>query len=263
MTPTFADHVDLLDLHGRHVIVALNQLSLDDLMPPRDETVRDLVKEHWATLEIWAWSLEHPDEHWSEREEPVAPTTHAALVADVWTQIHRLSTSLRAAGPGVDVDYFGRPGTTADVARLLAHESITMAHRVSLASGRPAPTLSPDVARDGIDHIITHWADPKTDTAWQPQTLAIRSTDPSDEWQISVPEGASHDEGHFRIASPQTSAAMVQGPAVDLLWWLQGYPVPADVVSLSGNEADVRALNQTFLHPVSKPPRRWFGLRSS
>jgi len=263
VTPTFTDHVDLLDLHGRHAVVALNELTLDDHMPPRDEPVRALVTEHWATLEIWAWSLEHRGDHWSEREEPVAPTTRAALVADIWTQVHRLTTSLRAAGPGVDIDYFGRPGTTADVARLLAHEVITMAHRANLAAGRAAPALSADVARDGVDHLIGHWSDTGTGIAWQPSTLAISTTDTGDEWQISLPRDVSEAQGQFRIASPQAAAATVRGPAVDLLWWLHGHPVPEEVVSLSGGEDDIRDLKQTFLHPVEKPARRWFGRGAS
>jgi hypothetical protein len=54
--------------------------------------------------------------------------------------------------------------------------------------------------------------------------------------------------------------ATVEGPAVELLWWLQGDPFPEEIVSVTGVDADVRALKQTFLQPVSKPPRRWFGL---
>lgn len=262
MTLSFSEHLQLLDLHGRSVVAGLGQLDHDDHVPPRDERVEQVAREHWATLEIWAWSLANPDGHWSEREDPAEPATYADLVAGIGTQVARLTTSLRAVGPDADIDYFGRPGTTAEVARLVAHEAITMAHKVALGAAGVVPAVSPAAGRDGIDHIITHWSTSETDIAWQPQTTAVRATDTGDEWQISLPQDGEQHLGVFRIASAQTPAAIAAGPAVDLMWWLQGHPIPEDVVSVSGNEADVRALKQTFLQPVPTPPRRWFGLRS-
>lgn len=262
MTLSFAENLALLDLHGRAAVASLGQLNPDAELPPRADTVRDVAREHWATLEVWAWSLENPDGHWSERDAPAAPPAHADVVAGIETLVRRLSTSLVAVGPDTDIDYFGRPGNTADVARLVAYEAITVAHRTSQGSPGPTPTVSPAAARDGVEHVITHWSTSQPGIAWQPQTSAIRATDTGGEWHISLPQDTEDRIGDFRIASAQTPAATVQGPAVDVLWWLQGYPIPQDVVSVSGNEADVRALKQTFLQPVPKPPRRWFGLRT-
>lgn len=238
--------------------------------------------EHWNTLEIWVWSLAHPDRHWSQREDPEEPSTYADVVSGIAALGQALAASLRAHGPDVAVDYFERPGRASDVARLLAHESIVVAHKAG--AGLP---LTPDVARDGIDQLLSHWGssavgnaagtDGMPATTWQSEVLAIRATDGGNgrtpdldaTWLISLPHDAELRIGDFRVESwpddgprNQTPTATVQGPAVDLLWWLQGDPIPEAVVSVTGNDADVRALKQTFLQPVPEPRRRWFGLRS-
>ena len=139
----FAEHLDLLDLHGRAGAASLGQLDATDTLPPHGTTAEAASLEHWATLEIWAWSLAHPGQHWGGRAEPAAPDGHAATVAAIGAELTRLEDLLRAAGPGVPMDFFGRPGTSGDVARLLAHEAIAVAHAASTAAGRSVPGCPP------------------------------------------------------------------------------------------------------------------------
>lgn len=142
--------------------------------------------------------------------------------------------------------------------RLLAHESIAMAHRISLTSGRPAPTLRPEVAGDALDHVLSHWSSSGSDIVPQSRPVAIRTTDTQQEWHLCLPEGRDDLVGDFRLTSAQAPGAVVQGPVADVLWWVRGFPEPA--VEVMGDDADVRRLRQTFLQPVEPAPRKrgWF-----
>ena len=70
------------------------------------------TREHWATLEIWAWSLENPGQHWSTRAEPAPPADHSQAVAAVASELTRLEDLLRTTGPDAVVDYFGVPSAS-------------------------------------------------------------------------------------------------------------------------------------------------------
>lgn len=220
----------------------------------------EVATDHWATLEIWSWSLAHPNEHWSDREQPVSPADYSALVAGVAAEVDRLVVALRDAGPDRSLDYFGRPGTAAQVARLLAFEAVTMAHAAGLAAGRPAPALGPAAASDGVDHVLEHWESPQLEATWRPRPVAVRASDTRAIWHVSLPETKDDLAGDFRLVSAQTPAAVVEGPAENVLWWLHGHAEPA--VSVVGDDADVRAVKSAFLQPVEKarrPKGRWFG----
>ncbi|WP_353952039.1 hypothetical protein V6K52_00955 [Knoellia sp. S7-12] len=260
MSPSFSEHLGLLDLHGRAGVATLEALSPDATVPPGEATALQAAEDHWATLEIWSWSLTHPGEHWSDREDPATPAGYPALVAAIAAEIGRLGTALGQAGPDVSLDYFGRPGTTADVARLLAFEAVTMAHTTGLAAGRPALGLDPAVASDGVGQALGHWVSAQPDIVWRSRPVAIRTTDTSGVWYLSLADVDDDLAGDFRLASAESPAAVVEGSAQDVLWWLHGHLVPE--VSVTGDEADVRAVKSVFLQPVEKarrPKRRWFG----
>jgi hypothetical protein len=272
MTLSFPDRVALLEQHGRAAVDALAQLAPDAAMPPRDDPCRVVALEHRDTVAIWAWCLENPGRHWRAREAPTEPHDDRAVVSDIARQLGRVVSSLRAVGPDLTIDYFDRPGTTAEVARLLAYEAIAMAHAATIAAGRPSPRLAPEAACDGVDHVLDHWASPRSDVEWRRQPVAIRSTACAAEWFIDVP-ASSDDVGELRPAAPTaTPAAVVQGLPADILWWLHGYPTPTEVgvdveagpgrVTVRGDVADVRALHEALCLPVPKSARRrwrWFG----
>lgn len=261
MTVTFSEHVDLLDLHGRAAAASLVVLTPGTPVPPRGSSRRALANDHWATLEVWAWSLENPNGHWSSRTEPGTPAGHDELVAGLASNLDRLETALLGSGPDAVIDYFGAPGTTAQVARLLAHEAITVAHAVSLAAERQSPALSNEVAVDGIDQALGHWASPEADEKWSPETLALRASDSGDAWHLQVSRPRAGVDPEIRLVPAATAEATVEGAAVDLLWWIHGHPMADDVV-MTGHPETILALRSSLMHPVPETPRRrrrWFG----
>lgn len=255
MDIAYAEHLDLLDLHGRAAVASLAQLGPTDTLPPHGTSAHAATREHWATLEVWAWSLEHPDRHWSERAEPAGPGPHADVVAAIGREITHLEELLLAAGPDTGLDFFGRPGTTRDVARLLAHEAIGVARSASIAAGRAAPALHPGVAADGIDRALAHWAEPDADVVWQPHPALVRATDAGSEWSVSFGQDRRGDLGALRLAAGGDPDVVVEGPADALLWWLHDHEV-GDDVTLGGDPAAVRTLRLALDHDVEPVPRR-------
>lgn len=262
MSASFAEYVDLMDLHGRAGAASLGQLEAETPVPPRGMSAYDAGMDHWATLEVWAWLVEHPGRHWSERAEPPRPSDHAALAARIPAEVERVEAALLDAGPELTVDYFDRPGTTAQVARLLAHEAITVAHATSLAAGRTAPALSVELAVDGIDQSLGHWESPEAQVTWQPVTVAVRATDAEAAWHLELGQANSGVEPEFRLVAAAAPAVVVEGSAADVLWWLHGHDVPTHRVAVSGPADVVAAVRSALDHPVRRPPRkrrRWFG----
>jgi hypothetical protein len=257
----FVEHVDLLDLHGRAAVASLGQLGPTDTLPPHGVPAHRATREHWATLEIWAWSLEHPSEHWSDRAEPTPPSDHPDVVAAVAYEVTHLEDLLLAAGDAQPIDYFGRPGTTAEVARLLAHEAITVAHAASLAAGRASPALSPAVAADGIDRALHHWSEPDAQVVWRPERVELRTTDATRSWFVECGLSRRGDDGAFRPAATRDAAAVVSADAATLLWWMHGHPMPDEILEVSGADQDlVTALRHGMGHVVEPAPvrRTWW-----
>ena len=258
MTVSFAEHLELLVSHGRATLACLELLAPQCALPPRGDPAHQAAAEHWATLEIWAWSLENPAAHWSRREEPRTPATYAALVAGIGAELIRLEAALLRSGPKMEVDYLGRPGSAAEVARLLAHEAIALAHATSLAADEPAPPPSPRIASDGIDQALKQWETSGEAARSRPETVAIRTSDTGSVWHLAL---AVEDE--FRLVPSASTAAVVAGPAVDVLWWLHGHADPAGGVEVHGTAGTVERLRSALMHPEPELPkrRRWFGGR--
>src|SRR5690606_16634084 len=118
------------------------------------------------------------------------------------------------------IDYFGRDGTTYDVARLLAHEAITVAAATSAASGRQAPPLHPAVATDCIDRALGHWAEPDAGVDWHHAPAHLAALDTGRSWWIRF--GGAPDGIRTAIAPSVEAppAVTVTAPAGELLHWL-------------------------------------------
>ncbi len=258
MTVSFSEHLDLLDLHGRAAVHSLGRLSPDDGLPPLGDSARGLAEDHWGTLQSWARSLEDPTVHWSQRAQPETPADYSALVAGIGEELGRLGSSLLSAGPQAGIDYFDRPGTVAEVARLLAHEAIAMAHAAGLAAGTTTMALTSAVASDGIDQALGHWGSPEAEGVWQPGTVTVRTTDTDDAWHLSLGREGSNSEDRFRVVAPSVPAAIVEGSANDVLWWLHGYATAEGAVTVDGNRRTIRGVRLVFLRPEEEAPkRRW------
>ena len=251
----FAEHLDLLDLHGRAGAASLGQLDATATLPPHGTTAGAASLEHWATLEIWGWSLAHPGQHWSGRAEPTAPDGHAATVAAIGSELTRLEDLLSAAGPAAPTDFFGRPGTSGDVARLLAHEAIAVAHAASTAAGRSVPGLSPAVAADGVARALEHWAEPDAHVAWQSRPALLRATGSGRSWLVSCGQDRRGGLAALRAAHDGDPAVVVEGPDTSLLWWLHDHEVGGEV-TVTGEAEAARTLREALGHRVGPAPRR-------
>lgn len=262
MTISFASRVDLLDLHGRAAAASLAQLDPRLPLPPHGTTVRDLTNEHWGTLEIWAWLLEDPDRLWSEHQTAAPPLGQSAVAEAIEPQLRRLRRSLLSLGPDAALDYFGRPGTTAEVAKLLAHGAVTTAYAACRAAGRPALSLSPDAASDGIDQALGHWAVPDAEVQWQPRPVAFRATDTADAWHLALSEPEDGQGVDFWLVPPAEPVAVVEASAGTLLWWVHGYAVDDGSVTITADASTIKAIRSALLHPepVEPKPRRKFWL---
>lgn len=253
MTLALADYVDLIDLHGHVAHSALSAVSSDAPLPPHDDNAFDVAVEHWATLEIWHWILTHPDADWQARPTPEAPATYAVAVAGILTEVTALERVLLDLGPDVPLDYFGQPGSSLDVARLLAHEAVTVARRASLAAGRQAPALRPEVAADMVDRALAHWADPEDAVAWRDSPAQLTAPDATRSWWLRYGIAPREQVGSIAPAEPGTPSVSVSAPAATLLSWLEGHDDP---VTITGDARDVTDLRSALGHEVAPPPRR-------
>lgn len=249
MTLPFWQYLDVLQTHGRAAAHSLGQLSPSDAVPPRGEVVREVAESHWAILEIWARSVENPAVHWSRGAQPVTPAHYPTLIAGISDELDRVAGLLAAAGPDVDIDYFARRGTTAEVARLLAHEAITVAFSLGLAAGGRTMPVLPAVASDGIDHTLSHWGTAEADGVWDPNPLAVRTTDTGDAWQLLLGRERSDSEDEFCLVADGVPAAVVEASANNALWWLHGHVQSEGDVAVSGDAETIRRLRSALMHP--------------
>ncbi|MGO1487770.1 MAG: hypothetical protein ACTHWA_04335 [Arachnia sp.] len=262
MTLPFQQYLDLLETQGRTAAHSLGQLSPADAVPPRGESARGVAGEQWATLEIWARSLENPAVRWDHRARSAIPKDYLGLVAGISDELDRLARVLADAGPDVSIDYFDRRGTTAEVARLLAHEVICAAHCVSLAAAAPARMMLPEVASDGIAHILAHWGTAVADGEWDPSPVAVRATDAHVTWHLLLGREGSDSEGEFCVVPDGVAVATVEASATSALWWLHGHVQSTQDVAVSGDGRTIRRLRSALMHPEDEAPkrrRRWFG----
>lgn len=111
--------------------------------------------------------------------------------------------------------------------RRQVHEALTHSVDALLATKQELPTISPELAADGIDEIVHVVLEGEATPSEQDQvgTLVLHSTDTDDRWTLSIGRGTCE----------------VAGPALALNLWLWGR---ADEVplSISGNENQARRL---------------------
>ena len=255
MTLSFAEHLDLLEQHGRAAVHSLGQLTPDDQLPPTALSARATAEDHWSTLECWAWILENPSADFSEYPERKPPDEYLDLVAAIPTELDRLARSLSSSGPDAPIEYFDRPGTVAEVARLLAREAMVAAHSAGLAAGGTTLSLTPSAAVDAIDHALRDWESEDASLKGKENVVKILCTDTGDDWHLAL-----KGEDSFRLVRSAEAAVVVTGVAQELLWWLHGYAAPEGSVTLSGDRGTIHDLWVKLLLAGDEPPkgRRWF-----
>ncbi|WP_121254073.1 hypothetical protein [Nocardioides ferulae] len=254
-TLPLTQYLDLLDRHGRAALDALSGLQPDAKVPPHGTDALGHAQDHLSTLEIWAWLLEHPESDWRAFEAGPPPSGYAEVLGAIGRVRDRLTRLLVEVGPDLPVDYFGRPGTSHDVARLLAHEAICVAIAAGEARGVPVPALHPEVATDYVDRILVHWSDPGADVHWYPAPAQLLAADSGRSWWVRFSDGEAIAPAEEGPASVTVSAA-----ADDLLRWLEGHPVGS--VEVAGERAALRAFRRSLGHRLEPAPRRpWWRRR--
>ena len=244
-----SQYLDLLDRHGRAALDALSGLAPDARVPPHGPDALGYAREHLSTLEIWAWLLEHPESDWRAYAAGPMPTGYAEVLGAIGRVRDRLTRLLVEVGPDLPVDYFGSPGTSHDVARLLAHEAISVAVAAGEARGVPLPALHPEVATDYVDRILVHWSDPGADVHWYPAPAHLVAADWARSWWVRFSDGEA-----IAPAVEGPASVTVSAPADHLLRWLEGHP--ASSVEVGGERAALRAFRRSLGHRVDPPPRR-------
>lgn len=254
----YSQYADLLDLHGRSAVSAFRVLRPDSTVPPHGSSADVVAREHLGTLEIWAWMLAHPGADWRTREAPAVPASYEDVVTAVAHELDRLEQLLQEVEVERPIDYFGREGTTYDVARLLAHEAISVAVASSRASGRQPPPLHPEVASDCIDRALAHWSEPQAEVDWSPAPAQLVATDTGRSWWVRF--GGSLDGSVSAIArgEAEPSALTVTDSSHALLLWLEGYPDTTPHVD-GADTGTYRLLRAALGHsPEPAPRRRWW-----
>lgn len=253
MALSFTEHLDLLELHGRSAVQNLGKLSPKANVPPIPLSARATAEDHWSTLEVWAWLLENPSSSWTDHPAQESSQEYPQLVAAIRTELDRLARSLPRCGPDTAIEYFDRPGTVAEVARLLAHKAMEAAHSTGLAAGTTTLSVSPMAASDGIDQALFHWSAEDSGGERKQKVVAIRCTDTGDEWHIAL-----NGDENFRLVGHGEAAVVVEGGAQDVLWWLHGYATPEELVTLSGDPRTIRDLRVNLMLPELEAPKRRF-----
>lgn len=252
----FSRYLDLLDLHGRAAVSALSRLDPAHQLRPDHLPVDEVVTEHWRTLEIWAWILANPGGNWQEHDAVPPAMSYEGRLRVVTEELDRLEALLTSVGEDLPVDYFGKPGTAHDVARLLAHEVISLAARASRAAEREAPPLSPDEAADCIDRALHHWSEPEAAVQCEAQSALLATSDTGDAWQVRFGRSVDGADGSWALLAsspPSSPAVTVAAPAAELRAWLEGLDA---VVEVQGATPLIRSLQVALGHDVAPEPRR-------
>lgn len=249
----FPQYLQLLDRHERAALDALGALRPDATLPPDGADALGYARDHLATLEVWAWLLANPGSGWDAFDGGPPPARYEEVLAAIGRERDRLTRQLVDVGPDLALDYFGRPGTSYDVARLLAHEAISVAAAAGEARGTPPPPLHPDVASDCIDRALAHWSRSDAEVDWHPAPAHLVAADTGRSWWIRFSDGDELDPA-IAPGSAASAAIVLTDDSAALLRWLEGYAGPSPRVE--GDDTTLRMLRVALGHRVAPAPRR-------
>lgn len=252
-TLQYARHLDLLDRYGRATSYALGELDPGVPVRPHGTPARAFAADHLATLAVWRWLVEHPESDWRAYDAPDPLVDHVGVLAAIEQERSRLLRLLVDVGPGLSLDFFGRSGTAADVARLLAHEVISAGRALGEALGTPMDPLPPEVAVDGIDRALAHWGDPEATVSWHPTPAQLVARDTGTTWWLRF---GADDDGTGAIApgEPGTAAVLVSADADSLHRWLEDHPAVG--IGVAGDTSAVRRLRAALGHRLAPARKR-------
>jgi uncharacterized protein (TIGR03083 family) len=154
--------------------------------------------------------------------ELVEPPPDDATFVDWFREGHAaLVGALRGAPADLECwTFLPAPSPLAFWARRQAHE--TAIHRVDAESGSgPFTAFAPDIARDGIDELLTRFATrPRSRDVQAPRTLQVHATDGDGDWHVTIrAEGIDVTEGR---SAADCSVAGTASDLYTLLWNRRG-----------------------------------------
>lgn len=192
----------------RRFTIALADLAHDADLETQVPTCPD-----WSLGDL-VWHLTKVQDFWTHViiNRPGSPESHQhsprpsdnQLVANLRNATLGLDAALESCAADEPAWSWAAEQTVGFTLRRQTHEALVHCVDGFLAVGEPLPDVSPELAADGIDEIVTVMLEPTEDA--DVDTVTLHATDTGDRWTIT----AGHGD------------ATIAGSAVDLYLWLWG-----------------------------------------
>ncbi len=170
----------------------------------------------WHVTEVhhfWrAMVTERPDDP-SGHVRPDRPADHE-LLAMYRSGAENLLDALRATPADTEVWTWSADQTAGFVLRRMAHETAVHVGDAQLATGAE-PTMDADLASDGIDEFLEHFAGHRSDSPPLGGSVHLHCTDVSGEWLVvdgaagALTVSREHAKGDCAIRGPAADIAFV------------------------------------------------------
>lgn len=258
MTPLHDQILDIDDIGAATNALASLLDSHDPATPVPtcgEWTLADLVWHLTDVQSFWCHVIGNRPEGPETYDRPARPAD-TELAALLRSTAEQLTAHLHAAQPADAAWSWSDDHTVGFTIRRQVHESMIHGIDGMLAAGLPVPEVSPLLAADGIDEMITvmltgipDWA------AFEPSddVVALTATDTGDRWIMRAgtvsgigPSTGQHLElPGYDLDETAAPTATIAAPALDLLLWMWGRkPQPALATETAASAGN--ALRQTI-----------------
>ncbi|MCW2580756.1 MAG: hypothetical protein JWR82_2357 [Blastococcus sp.] len=197
-------------------------------------TARQLVG-HLGTVHRWSTAILRAGHAMAPGPEARVTPPDTGLLDWYSTGLTDLVSALRTTPPDAPAWHFSPAAdkTAASWARRQAHELVVHRFDLEAAAGVGHAPVSPELAEDGVDELLTvivpRWAHTEPLISAD-ASVAVTASDTGRTWSVRA------DRGSVTVATDLTGTedARVQAPVRDLLLHLWGRPAP---VSIDGDPA--------------------------
>lgn len=213
-----------------------------------DWTAADLLWHLGEVQQFWARIVEGRLASPDELEEPERPSGYDGLLAFFAQASRRLQTALAVASDDESVWTWANDQSVGFIRRRQAHEALIHRIDAELTSGTDILDADPDLARDGVDEVLTvilaelpEWA---TFTPGD-STVSIETTDFPESWTLqfgrfrgtSTNTGKSYDEATAcLVAERRVADCVIAGEAWPVDRWLWGRS-GAEHLTITGDQS--------------------------
>lgn len=211
---------------------------LDALVPTCGAwTIGDLA---WHLLEVqdfWSYIIENRPAGPAEYAMPTRPSDDD-LAPSLRSGVLRLAQALDSCGATTPAwSWHPADQSVGFSIRRQTHEALVHCCDGALALGAALPSVSAELAADGVDEMVNIMLCGVPDGAGFTRTSGIvklHATDTSDDWCIAVGElvGQADTAGTraFELAEGEEPDLTISAPALDLNLWLWGRPTATEPV---------------------------------